>query len=570
MHRPSRKTAALVAAVFLLLLLLAAISLPPRHKTATGAAPGTWRGVFHVHTVASDGGGTRDDVARAAADAGLQFVILTDHGDGTRAPAAPGYLHGVLVIDGVEIATRDGHYAAFGLDRSPYPLGGPAEGVIEDVTRLGGFGAAAHPRSPRQALRWNNDSAPVDGYEVLNGDSAWRDEGAVALVRAIGAYVVRPAEALASLVERPRADLQWLDTANRGRRVVGLAASDAHGRLPLSYDDDGTDGGGGWALPIPSYTQSFRAVVNLVAAGRAPSGDAAADATTLEDAIRAGRVTLAVAAVAAPASLEFTARTDAGIVAGMGGRLLPAAVVFDARTSDVPDDDRGDGASLVRLRLVRDGDVVAEASGPALSHRVEEAGAAGVWRIEATLAHRPDVPWLIGNPIVIIGQDWAGAPRQRPGFVESATELTGGDWRVEKQLASTASVAPAGEEVVFDYGLAGGAPSGQYAAAARDVERGAPWTHVVLRARALEPTRLWVQVRGNADGQRWGRSIYLDRHSREAALALDDFAPFEEGSAGPPDARQVRSVLIVVDTVNSAPGRTGQVTIERLALEHRQ
>ena len=563
-----------MAAVFLLLLLLAARSLPPRHKAATGAAPGTWRGVFHVHTVASDGGGTRDDVARAAADAGLQFVILTDHGDGTRAPAPPEYLHGVLVIDGVEIATRDGHYAAFGLDRSPYPLGGPAEGVIEDVTRLGGFGVAAHPRSPRRSLQWNNDSAPVDGYEVLNGDSAWRDEGAVALARAIGAYVVRPAEALASLVERPGAELQWLDTANRGRRVVGLAASDAHGRLPLSYDDDGTDGGGGWSLPIPSYAQSFRAVVNLVAAGRAPSGDAAVDAAGLEDAIRAGRVTLAVAALAAPASLDFTARTDAGMAAGMGGRLLPAPVVFDARTADVLD---GDGASLVRLRLVRDGDVVAEANGPGLSHRVEEAEAAGVWRIEATLAHRPDVPWLIGNPIVIVGRDWAWAARPRPGFVEWALELTGGDWSVETRdsvtsglhPARTSSVAPAGEEVVFDYALAGGEPSA-YAAAVREVESGASWTHVVLRARAPEPTRLWVQVRGSEDRQRWGRSIYLDRHSREVTLSLGDFRAFEAGVAEHPGASQIRSVLLVIDTVNSAPGRTGQVTVERLALERRQ
>ena len=569
LQRPSGRTAALVAAVFLLPFLVIALTLPPRHRTATGAAPGTWRGVFHVHTVASDGGGTRDQVARAASEAGLQFVILTDHGDGTRAPVPPEYLHGVLVMDGVEIATRDGHYAAFGLDRSPYPLGGPAEGVIEDVTRLGGFGAAAHPLSPRQALQWRNDSAPVDGWEALNGDSAWRDEGFMTLTRTIGAYLFRPAEALASLVERPGAALQRLDAANRERRVVALAASDAHGRLPLSYDDEEADGGegSGWSLPIPSYEQSFRAVVNLVAVGRPASGDAAADAAALEDAIRAGRVTLAVAALAAPASLDFTATTDAGVTAAMGGRLLPAPIVFDARTADVRD---GDGGSLVRLRLMRDGEVVTESDGPELSHRVDEAGAAGVWRIEATLAHRPDVPWLLGNPIVVFGRDWSGAARQRPGFVESALELTAGGWRVEKHAASTATAAPAGDGVVFDYALAGGAPAGQYAAAARDVEGGAPWTHVVLRARATEPTRLWVQLRGSADQQRWGRSIYLDRHSREVTVPIDDFAAFEAGVAEGPAADDVRSVLVVVDTVNSAPGRMGQVTIERLALERRQ
>lgn len=556
-----------MAAVFLLPLLVIALTLPPRQEAAADAAPGVWRGVFHVHTVASDGGGTRDEVARAAADAGVQFVILTDHGDGTRAPSPPEYLHGVLVLDGVEVSTLDGHYAAFGLERSPYPLGGPAEAVIEDVTRLGGFGAAAHPHSPRQTLRWSNDSAPVDGWEVLNGDSSWRDEGFAGLARAISAYVLRPAEALASLVQHPAVQLQSLDAANRDRRVVGLAASDAHGRLPLSYDDDEPGGERGWALPIPSYEQSFRAVVNLVAAGRAPSGDAAADAAVLEDAIRAGRVTLAVTALAAPASLEFTARTDGGETARMGDRLLPAPLVFDARTSDVSD---GDSASLVRLRLLRDGEVVAEGTGPDLSHRVDESGAAGVWRVEATLAHRPDVPWLIGNPIVIVGRDWAGPGRSRPGFLESVLELTAGEWRVEKHAGSTAGVASGAGGAVFDYGLGGGAPSGQYAAAARDVDAGTSWTHVVLRGRALEPTRLWVQVRGDEDRQRWGRSIYLDRHSREVALPIGEFAPFETGVAGSPRANEIRSVLLVIDTVNSAPGRAGQVTVERLALERRQ
>ena len=43
------------------------------------------------------------------------------------------YADDVLVIDGVEVTTADGHYAAFGAARAPYPLGGPSYAVIEDV-----------------------------------------------------------------------------------------------------------------------------------------------------------------------------------------------------------------------------------------------------------------------------------------------------------------------------------------------------------------------------------------------------------------------------------------------------
>src|SRR5437660_1084547 len=73
-------------------VVLVGISLPPARLTLrTTISDGTVPGILHVHTTRSDGGGTVDEVAAAAARAGLAFVIFTDHGDGTRAPDAPVY-----------------------------------------------------------------------------------------------------------------------------------------------------------------------------------------------------------------------------------------------------------------------------------------------------------------------------------------------------------------------------------------------------------------------------------------------------------------------------------------------
>src|SRR5437016_1520165 len=80
------------------------------------------RGAFHIHTVRSDGTGTVDQVAAAAAAAGLKFVVLTDHGDGSREADKPQYRDGVLCIDAVEISTDGGHVVALDLPRSSYPL----------------------------------------------------------------------------------------------------------------------------------------------------------------------------------------------------------------------------------------------------------------------------------------------------------------------------------------------------------------------------------------------------------------------------------------------------------------
>ena len=144
-----------------------------------------------------------DDIAAAAARAGLDFIIVTDHGDGMRSPDAPQYRHGVLVIDAVEFNTTDGHLVALGLPATPYPFAGTAADVLDDVGRLGGFAIAAHPDSPRPTLKWSAWEAPVDGLEWINADSEWRDESAAGLARALFSYPFRAPGAMASVFDRP-------------------------------------------------------------------------------------------------------------------------------------------------------------------------------------------------------------------------------------------------------------------------------------------------------------------------------------------------------------------------------
>ncbi len=91
-----------IAAIFLW------VSLPPRQLAlqpsfSDGAIPG----ILHIHSVRSDGRGTPEEIAHAAARAGLKFIVITDHGDATRTPDAPVYREGVLCFDaaGMSMAT---------------------------------------------------------------------------------------------------------------------------------------------------------------------------------------------------------------------------------------------------------------------------------------------------------------------------------------------------------------------------------------------------------------------------------------------------------------------------------
>jgi len=110
---------AVVIGIAALVLLPAAPAITP---ALSGAGP-TARGAYHIHSDRSDGSGTVDEIAQAAERAGLQFIIVTDHGDGTRSPDPPQYRHGVLVIDAVELNTTGGHLVALGLPGLVY-LGG--------------------------------------------------------------------------------------------------------------------------------------------------------------------------------------------------------------------------------------------------------------------------------------------------------------------------------------------------------------------------------------------------------------------------------------------------------------
>ena len=229
MHLRRRTWLVVAAVVAVVAGTLVALPAGPRVVSPPSWQPATpeVRGVYHIHTVRSDGTGTVDDVAAAAERAGLQFAIVTDHGDGTRRPDAPSYRHGVLCIDAVEISTTGGHYTALGLGQAPYPLAGEPRDVVEDVHRLGGFGIAAHPLSPKRGLAWEDWQAPIDGIEWLNGDSVWRDASRWRLAEAAWTFAFRPVASLTALYERPAA-LDRADTLTAHRRVVMMAGADAH------------------------------------------------------------------------------------------------------------------------------------------------------------------------------------------------------------------------------------------------------------------------------------------------------------------------------------------------------
>jgi hypothetical protein len=80
--------------------------------------------------------------------------------------------------------------------------------------------------------------------------------------------------------------------------------------------------------------------------------------------------------------------------------------------------------------------------------------------------------------------------------------------------------------------------------------------------------RVSVQVRlpGGSQGQRWRRSIYLDRTPRDVIVRLTDMEPAGETTTLRPIVARIQSLLFVVDTLNTAPGMSGTIWLRDVRL----
>jgi len=561
-----RRALRLLGLVVLLAVVVILFLLPPASRVTAAPPASTVRGVYHIHTNRSDGSGTPDDVAEAAASAGLQFAILTDHGDGTRVPDPPAYRSGVLILDAVELNTSGGHYAALGLPAAPYPLAGTPDAVIEDVTRLGGFGIAAHPGSARPSLRWTDWDAAFDGLEWINGDSEWRDEPRLPIARALAAYLFRSPEAMATLLDRPSAVLEQWDRAASSRRVLAIAGSDAHARLGFSEGSDPDVSA--FHVPVPGYAAMFRTFSNHVVLDAPLTGRAVDDAGRLLAALRNGRMYSVIDGLASPGALSFTA-TSGSRTAQIGEDLaIVGDVQLRASVSAPP------GASIV---LLKNGERVHEVTDGILEMNGGKDPA--VYRVEAYVRDAPGgpaVPWIVSNPI------YAGLTRPAPRrIVETAPssriparvpEATVASGRTDRSELTAPPRDPRARRIAgqppmaWSFALSPGTPSGQFAAIQIPITGGlAAFDRVRFRVSSPTPLRAWVQLRapvGNTE--RWGTTFYTDAAGRLIDVPLRAFLPIGDTSSEQPPLDRIDTLLFVVDTLNFLPGATGSMVLSEI------
>ncbi len=449
---------------------------------------------------------------------------------------------------------------------APYPLNGEARDVVEDVARLGGFGVVAAPESPKPALAWHAWDAPYDGIEWMNPDTSWRLRfqggwgSRLSLGAALLAYPFRPAEAIAGLIGSTTLRAERWNTLARTRRLVLIAGADAHARLEVGNTDPQ---GSGRSLPIPGYEATFRALSVRVKPDAALSGDAARDGAAIMTALRSGHAHVVVDGLATPASFRFAADTPAGTA--YEGDVVPVngPVTLHVESNAPP--------SFTTV-LWQDDRVLSSSQGETALQRVVTAPA--VYRVEILApASGGTVPWLVSNPIYVGVTFPQPAPNATPALAESHPLLSNGSvgWWTESDPRSTTSLASTqtagGGALTFRYEIAGGSPSGQYAALVTEIPKGSRYRRLAFSARGDHAMRISVQMRGAEALGRWQRSVYLDQSDRDYAIDFLELTPVTAAPGPRPDPQALHDVLLVIDTTHAKPGSSGQIWLKTFALE---
>jgi hypothetical protein len=337
--------------------------------------------VVHLHSTYSDGTGTVEQIVRAARQAEVDVVLLTDHDTlGARRDGKEGWHGSVLLLVGEEVSPigRD-HYLAFGTKQHTRHKGRSAAEVCQAVRDAGGFGFAAHPwsrgserfRRPGMAF---SDLGAADGVEVWSfaTDTAER----LPSVRAALHFLAAPGR---TLDHPPEQNLRAWDELCARHRTPAIGGLDAH--------QFGKRIGPFVPIRLMSYRRSFAQIRTHVLCEKPPAGRLGPDREQVYAALRGGRSYIAVDALAPARGFRFWAEGPAGDLAmgeeGPAGRFTLHAVL----------------PGPARLRLLRDGEEIAGRDAPALVVDVEQPG---VYRVEARLRrHGRERTWVVSNPVYL-------------------------------------------------------------------------------------------------------------------------------------------------------------------------
>jgi len=339
-----------------------------------------YAGSIHVHSNYSDGLRPIPEIAKVAAQIGLDFLLFADHMTLEPLKAGLERWHGpVLAIIGYEINDPDNrnHYLAYGLKEILQP-GLPAVEYVRLVREEGGVGFIAHPDEKRTAIPeippypWTAwDAEGFDGIEIWNHSSEWLER-----ITHTNKYfrVLHPLKYLEG--PEPETLKRW-DLLNLVSPMPGIGGVDAHA-YPYRI--------GPITIYIFRYKVLFRGIRTHVLLREPIHPEPGKARDQVLGALKAARCFITNYRWGDPRGFRFEARSGEGWYS-MGDAIR-------AKNADIEVYSPLPGM----ITLLRNGVIVEKKKGGRLSRRIEKSGA---YRVEV---RRKGRPWIYSNHIRLLNE----------------------------------------------------------------------------------------------------------------------------------------------------------------------
>jgi hypothetical protein len=353
-------------------------------------------GNLHLHTPYSDGTLYHQEIAQAAMQAGLDFIIATDHN--LYVPEAQGYYHqgekSLLVLAGEEVHNRRrlpqvNHCLVYNAGEQMCRYAASPQKLIDEVDKRKGLSFLAHPYDagipflrPDSAgigIPWVDwDISGYTGLEIWNYMADWKQT--MVNVRRGLASMARPEDQV--IGPRPQTLAKWDELLSAGHKVVGIGNADAHGTWFSA---------GPFKRCIFPYEFLFRCVNTHILSPVGFSGNVELDGQAIYAALRQGRAFIAYDLIGPARGFKYTAHgLDGKADMGEGLRLR------DGVTLQIKAPARG------HIKVIFGGEVVAEdRAADTLVHTAQHPGA---YRVEVWREFRGrERCWILSNPIYLWG-----------------------------------------------------------------------------------------------------------------------------------------------------------------------
>jgi hypothetical protein len=340
------------------------------YKTSVSKAfPLEIQGIYHIHTRFSDGRKSPDEIARLASKAGLNFIILTDHGSPNRESyPSQGWKHGVLILAGSELSVSRGHLVGLDFKLLSSNFSQNAEEAVFGIMAAGGFSVIAHPYSK---VQWSwGENVGYSGIEIINANFMLK-ESLFLSIPYLPALLIKPSYTLLKILDSPQRELRKWDELNKISQIYGYFSTDAH----LLY------------RPALDFLR-----VHVILDSPLSSNFDVARGQVFE-ALRSGRFYNAIHAAAQAAGFRFWGERGKEVIPMGGTTLFESGLTLHVQ-APFP--------FAKEIHLIQDGKSIFRSTEENISF---EAKQPGVYRVEVYLREKSplgkEIPWIVSNPIFL-------------------------------------------------------------------------------------------------------------------------------------------------------------------------